>query len=130
MPQLSSIPQILTDTASATVIQLSNHAIKVPITIDDAARDAGATPTTTLRKGLALGEITASGKYAEYHNAHGDGTQTMTGILDDEVRVIDLEGNAVDALAVMIIHGYLDESECIGVDAAGKVDVGAAILWG
>jgi len=116
-------------TSDPSEYKLSDHAIVIGVTIDSAARDSGNTPTTTLRKGLVLGKVTASGKYKEYDDAAIDGTETAVCILDDEVKVVDEDGNAADAAATGLIHGYVDESDLIGIDANGKTDL-AHVIFG
>ena len=108
-----------------TEFRLSEHGrdTDIGITIDKDARDAGNTPTTTLRKGLVLGKITASGKYAQYDDAASDGTQVAVSLLADEVNLLDEEGTAQDAHSVGVIHGAVQESKLIGLDANGKADL-------
>jgi len=65
----------------------------LPRTLSGAARDAVNTPTTTLRGGLLLGRITASGLLKEMTPGATDGSQTFYGILLDDTRVVD-ENNA------------------------------------
>ena len=108
--------------------KLSDHGIKVALTVDSSARDSGNTPTTTLRKGLVLGKVTATGKYKEYDNGVADGTETAAGILDDEVDLLDSTGAAADSQATMLVHGYVDESKLAGLDANGKADLGHIIF--
>jgi len=108
-----------------TEFRLSDHGrdTDIGITIDKAARDAGSTPTTTLRKGLVMGKITETGKYAQYNDAANDGTQVARCILDDEVNLLDEEGSAQDAHSVGVIHGVVEEAKLIGLDANGKADL-------
>ena len=108
-----------------TEFRLSDHGrdADVGITIDQGARDAGNTPQTTLRKGLILGKVTATGKYAQYDDLASDGTEVAACILADEVNLLDADGNAQDAHATGVIHGVVDESKLIGIDANGKADL-------
>ena len=106
----------------------SDHAIEVGITIANAARDSGNTPTTTLRPGLLLGRLNASGKFKEYNNSKGDGTEAAVCILRHEVKVVDSDGNACDAQAVGVIHGYVDASKLIGLDANARTDLDSVIF--
>ena len=106
--------------------KLSDHGIKVAVTLDSTARDGS---STTLSKGLVLGKVTATGKYKEYDSAAVDGTETAAGILDDEVNLLDETGNAADSQATMLIHGYVDESKLAGIDGDGKSDL-AQIIFG
>jgi hypothetical protein len=108
-----------------TEFRLSDHGqdTDIGITIDKTARDAGNTPTTTLRKGLVIGKITATGKYAQYNDAANDGTQVARCILADEVNLLDEEGTAQDGHSVGVIHGVVEEAKLIGLDANGKADL-------
>jgi len=113
-----------------------DHVIVVPVTIASTARDnyeedgsTAHTPTTTLRPGLVLGKITASGKYAQYDDGAADGTETAVGILKEEVNLLDANAAAQDTPGLMVIHGYVDESQLFGIDANGKSDL-AHILFG
>lgn len=65
-------------------------------TIAGTARDAGNTPTTTIRAGTLLGRITASGKLKEYQPGASDGSQTFYGVLLDDTRVVDSNGTNQD----------------------------------
>jgi len=111
--------------AEPTEFRLSDHGrdTDVGITIDKTAEDSGSTPTTTLRKGLVLGKITATGKYAQYDDGASDGTETAACILTDEVNLLDEAGNAQDSHSVGVIHGVVDESKLVGIDANGKADL-------
>ncbi len=108
--------------------KLSDHGIKVAVTVDSSARDDGNTTDTTLRKGLVIGRVTATGKYKEYDAGASDGTETAAGILDDETNLLDESGAASDSHATMLIHGFVDEDRLIGIDAGGKSDLSAIIF--
>ena len=111
--------------ASPTEFRLSLHGLDtdVGVTIAAAAVDAGNTPTTTLRKGLVLGKVTATGKYKEYDPSASDGTETAALILVDQVDMLqDSTDGATprDQLATGMQHGVVDESRLHGCDAAAK----------
>jgi hypothetical protein len=103
--------------------KLSDHGIKVAVTIASTASDSGSTPATTLRKGLVLGKVTATGKFKQYNNGASDGTEVAAGILDDEVNLLNEAGTASDSQATMLIHGYAAESKLHGIDSNGKADL-------
>ena len=67
------------------------------IVIDKSARHAGRNPTTTLRKGLALGKITATGKYTGYDPDGSDGTEIARGILPFDIDLLDPNATAQDS---------------------------------
>ncbi len=111
--------------ADPTEFRLSDHGrdTDIGITIDASARDSGNSPDTTLRKGLVLGKVTASGKYEEYDDGASDGTEVAACILTDQVNLLDEEGSAVDSFATGMVHGVADESKLHGIDANGKADL-------
>ena len=115
--------------AVPTEFMRSAHSILLGVTISSAARDSGNTTTTTLRPGLVLGKITASGKYKEYNNYNSDGSEVAKGILYDQVKVLDADANAIDAAAVMVIHGFVDTSALHGCDAAAQTDLAGQIIF-
>lgn len=128
-------PGVQTDvTATPRKVRVGVHGsdTDLDITLDATAVDAGNTPTTTLRKGLAIGLLTASGKAVHYSPAESDGSETGVGLLADEVDMTDGSADgqtAVEQLNGAIQHGVIDESETFLVDAAFKTDLGASILW-
>lgn len=114
-----------TQSADPSEIRFTDHGREstVGIVIDSTARDATNTPTTTLRKGLVLGKVTATGVYMEYDAGASDGTETARVILDDEISVLDEDGTAADTEALGAFRGDFVASALIGLDAAGKVDL-------
>lgn len=64
--------------------------------ISGAARDAGNSPTTILRKGLVLGKVDASGELEEWDADASDGTQNIYAVLNREMRAQDFDANNVD----------------------------------
>jgi hypothetical protein len=87
----------------------------IPITV---ASGAG-----NLAQGTAMGKVTATGKFKAYNNAATDGTDVCLGFLAHAV-----DATSADTVAGLIIGGYLRESKLIGLDAAGKTDLGAISL--
>lgn len=101
----------------------------IPITLDSTAVDAGHTDHTThLRRGLALGQITGSGKYAQYDDTADDGTEVCVGYLYVDVDMLDGGAVAVDRPAVLLVTGVVDEDKVIGSDSAAQVDL-AGKIW-
>lgn len=89
------------------------HAEEISIKIDTSARDNNNPEgSTILRRGLALGRISANGKYKEFNGAAADGTQTSANvvILSHEVRGI-ADG---DKVATAYFQGTFKESGIIG----------------
>jgi len=113
----------------------TDHKIAKAVTVVSTARDnyeedgsTAHTPTTTLRPGLVLGKITATGLYAQYDDGASDGTETAAGILVEEVNLLDANNTAQDTPGVILIHGFVDESKLFGIDANGKTDLSHVIF--
>lgn len=102
------------------------------ILLDENTVDAGNTPTTTLRKGLCLGKITATDKYKEYDDSAVDGSEVFAGVLSDEIDMLN-GGDGVtpiDQPAVLIEHAVLRADRCPGLDAGALADpTGLRIIW-
>lgn len=80
-----------------------------------------------VKSGVALGKITASGKYGPYDNAAVDGRQTAVGLL---FTTVDLRGTtaatAKDVWGALLWHGKVIEAKLPvghGVDAAAKAEL-------
>jgi hypothetical protein len=114
-----------TDSSDPSEIRFTDHGREsaVGIVLDSAARDSGNSPTTTLRKGLVLGKVDATGKYKEYDPSASDGTETARVILDDEVDLLDAAGDAVDTEGLGAFRGDFVASALIGLDAGAKADL-------
>src|SRR5688572_627772 len=82
--------------------RVEGHWMKKTIVISSVARYSG---SMVLPKGLALGKITASGKYKEYTDGLSDGSEVFRGFLDNEQSLAGADGNALDAAAVMVVFG-------------------------
>jgi len=98
--------------------------------LSSTARDAfgspANSPTTTLRKGVVLGRLTASPyKFKEYVDGQLDGSGTALGILMDTVNLLDVNGTAQDAAVRVHVGGWYDEDNLHGIDANGKTDLKA-----
>ena len=77
------------------------------IVLDKNAEHAGRNPVTTLRKGLAMGKITASGKYTGFDPNGSDGTEIARGILNQDCDLKDPNGAVADYHgAGLVIHGW------------------------
>jgi hypothetical protein len=85
--------------------------------ISGAARDAGSSPTTILRPGLALGKITASGLWKEYDATATDGSEVFQGILGGPaVRATDISGSNQNKLLAVIVAGPIKAAKVYGLD--------------
>lgn len=97
------------------------------VAIDPAARDATNTPTTTLRSGLVMGQVSATKKWKEYDNADADGTETAKGILLHPIALVDAFGAAAVSpiSGAVLIKARVRGTLLIGLDAAGKTELKA-----
>lgn len=64
--------------------------------VSSAARDAGNTPTTVLRRGLLMGKLDSGGELEEWDADASDGTQNIAAVLNNEITVLDSGATAVD----------------------------------
>ena len=102
-------------------------------TISSAALDAGNTGIThILRAGLCLGMVTATGELKEYDDGDADGTETLFGILlqDVDLKRGDPAASAADTPAMVMLAGTVKETDLIGIDANGKLDVDETTIAG
>jgi len=67
---------------------------------------------TTLKKGILLGEITASGKLTKFSASATDGSQVPVAVLNRDITNGDAEENA-DIVASVIILGILNENKIV-----------------
>lgn len=78
--------------------------------ISGAARDAGNTPTSVLRAGLVLGQLTSGGEHAEFNYDLTDGSQNVAGVLDHELRMTDFDANNADRVTRVLVRGPVKAS--------------------
>lgn len=104
----------------------------ISVVIDSSARDGGNNPNTTMRKGFALGRVTATGRWMQYDDTGGDGRETARVVLDEEVNLLNDAGSAENKDAVATVWGYADQDLIFGggsgaaIDAAGRTDLTTA----
>jgi hypothetical protein len=109
----------------------AGHVMKKTVILSSAATDQ----QSTLRKGLALGKVTASGKYSAFGVANSPaGTNVFRGFLDNEVDLRDDNGVAQDCAAQMVVFGRVKETNTVGVTAQAKTDAslganGCFFIW-
>lgn len=98
--------------------------------INSTATDSGSSPTTLLRKGLVMGQITATGLYAQYNPAASDGTQEPIGILYDSVNMIDLRtGTVRNKSAPILWLGPIKVNQVYGFDEYARMRLGNRIWF-
>lgn len=101
-----------------------------PIVLDSSAVDTGNTPNTTLRSGLVLGKITASGKYKQYNPAATDGSQHAVGILYGEVNMLNpVSGAAEDQAASLVWFGLVKATQLYGLDYLARRQLAHRIFF-
>lgn len=99
--------------------QGADQTITRRVTIDDAAVDAGNTPSTTLRAGLVLAVQDADGKAAAYDPDANNGRQIAVGVLEQGQSML-VDGVAKDRFAQMLVGGMVKESQLIGLDGMAR----------
>lgn len=85
------------------------------VKLDSATVDAGNTPTTILRRGLILGQVTATGEYKHYTVGATDGSQIPVGVLYQDVDML-VDGVAANKFGRMLISGQIKKSQLLGFD--------------
>jgi len=83
--------------------QSRNAALWKSAVIGSGAVDAGNTPTTVLRPGLLLGINATSGEYEDWDPNASDGTQNLAGVLDCEIKTLDLDATAQDRVFRVLV---------------------------
>lgn len=108
------------------------------ITLDVSTFDAEHVAGGYIPSGIALGKITATGKYGPYNDALSDGTQTLAGHLFEEVKVTNIATDADCGAALfwtgVVILAKLPQFTGTGnnkgeVDTNGRTDVAAWIRY-
>lgn len=99
-------------------------------TIDSDARDAQNSPTTVLRSGLLMGLVTATGKLKEYDPDAIDGTESVYGVLEHEVRLTDESDVATDRWTTIVVGATVKPAGLLvkGVSLVGHVSAAAIRL--
>jgi hypothetical protein len=98
------------------------------ITLVGTATDTGNTPNTTLRGGILLGVVDASGKLDTYSPDATDGRQIAVGILEHAQSTL-VDGVATDRFTQMLVHGLVREGELINLDPRGKQQLGQRFVF-
>jgi len=81
-----------------------------------------------MKAGTLLGKVTASGKYAPYVAGNSDGTETAVAILHGPLDTSATGLNADKAALVLTRLATVDLNMLFGHDAAGEVDLNAAMI--
>lgn len=97
--------------------------------ISGATRDSGNTPTTFLRPGLVLGQITSSGQWTNYSPTATDGSQVAAGVLVEGVRITDIDGNNQTKFWGIHVGGPVKASKLIGLDYQARQQMRARFFF-
>lgn len=89
-------------------------------TFDADSVDPGHTPDTTLRGGLAIGLLDASGRAAPYVADANDGRQIAVGLLEGPLDMRGPQGEPVPRFAPLLVHGLVKESQLAGLDVRAR----------
>lgn len=81
--------------------------LRMGATFSSAMVDAGNTPTSVIRKGLILGQITSSFKQVQWDATATDGSQNIDGVLGVELHMVDGLFTSVDRRAPLVISAPL-----------------------
>lgn len=93
-------------------------------TFDAALQAADGDGNKLLLAGTAVAIVTIGGKWADYDDIETNGQEDGVGILMHDINLKD-----GDVVAAVALAGSPLEVRCTGVDAAFKVDTGAAFIW-
>lgn len=99
------------------------------ITLDTSAFTAGTHyPNGYFPSGLPLGRITATGMYAPYVDAAGDGTGVLAGFLLCNVDAPSV--NTIDVQGALLEHGRIVEAKLpIAIDANARTDAAGRFIF-
>ncbi len=97
--------------------------------LSGAARDAGNTPTTVLRPGLLLGQISATGLLKEYNPTGTDGSQVVHSILMSSFRMQDLDGNNTNRFVWVLAGGPIQAAKLLLLDNQARKQMRARFLF-
>ena len=89
------------------------------VVLDSGAVDAGSTPTTTLRRGLTMARITATGNWTNYDPTQlTNGQNIARGFLFDNTNMLDINSNAAaNKVGRILAYGFdIKASQCWGLD--------------
>lgn len=94
---------------------------RIGVVIASTAVDAGNTPTTTLRRGLVMGQVTATKRFKQYDPAATDGSQVAVGILMHSRNLYNsATGTTGERTAHILIAGSVKVAQLIGFDEQAR----------
>lgn len=95
------------------------------------AVDSTNSPTTTLRAGLVMARVTASGLWKQYDPAATDGSQQARGVLVSQgLSMLNQTTHVAENKAgVIMIGGPLKAGQLIGLDSAARIHLSARFMF-
>jgi hypothetical protein len=75
--------------------------------VDKDTVDAGNTPTSQLRNGLAMGVITATGQFTQWDPYATDGSNYLVGFLIDEIALGWIDGATKERMSAIVVKGNI-----------------------
>lgn len=100
------------------------------VQIVSTAVDSGNTPTTTLRRGLWLGKVTASGLHTNYDPTATDGSQEPVGVLYETVNMLDLRtGSVRNKSGLILLMGAVKTGQLYNFDEYARARTGNRFIW-
>lgn len=88
--------------------------------VDKDATDNGNTPTTQLRKGLAMGVQTATKQWMQWNPYATDGTQYLMGFLIDEIDTSYIGGTTKERLNAIVVKGNIKADQIVIAGEANR----------
>lgn len=102
----------------------------IGIVIDSTAVDARSTPTTTLLRGLLLGQIGSTKKYKQYSATATDGSNVAIGYLEDSVNMLDSTGSAAEKMGRLTEWAIrVKSSQLGGLDAIARAQLSDRFIF-
>lgn len=98
--------------------------------IASTATDVGNSPASTLRMGLVMGKIFATGQWTNYSATATDGSQIAAGVLSQNLRLQDVltETNTAKFYAIMC-SGGVKASNLLGLDNLARAQLSTAFIF-
>jgi hypothetical protein len=90
------------------------------IIVDASAVDSGNSPTTQLRSGLLMGQVTATGFFKQYNPAATDGTQFVQGVLSLGIDMLSSDGNTYARQNMLCLQAPVRSAYLWGLDAQAQ----------
>ncbi|WP_432158649.1 MULTISPECIES: head decoration protein [unclassified Streptomyces] len=111
----------------------SQHGTDAPVsvTLDVSTFTAGTHyPDGYIKSGIPIGKITASGQYGPYDDTAVDGRETCVGFLFTAQDVDARRVASTKVVGSMLLHCFIREAKLpVPIDAAGKTDLGARVIF-